>query len=130
MAKRGPYAISRWRELTFLIPNTTPTVYNLTYSLGDRSAGETFEREFIHGRAKLDLSGAYLSGTRLRGADLAHDNLAAIDLTNADLRGSRPLRVSPELRFPVPFQPDPGQPATGHPARGGAGTGPTWPALI
>ena len=88
MAKRGPYAISRWRELTFLIPNTTPTVYNLTYSLGDRSAGETFEREFIHGRAKLDLSGAYLSGARLRGADLAHDNLASIDLTNADLRGA------------------------------------------
>ena len=74
--------------MTFLIPNTTPTVYNLTYSLGDRSAGETFEREFIHGRAKLDLSGAYLSGARLRGADLAHDNLAAIDLTNADLRGA------------------------------------------
>ena len=104
MAKRGPYAISRWRELTFLIPNTTPTVYNLTYSLGDRSAGETFEREFIHGRAKLDLSGAYLSGARLRGADLAHDNLAAIDLTNADLRGADLSGAVPELRFPVPFQ--------------------------
>lgn len=72
--------------MTFLIPNNSPTVYNLTYSLGDRSAGETFEREFIHGRAKLDLSGAYLSGARLRGADLSHDNLASIDLTNADLR--------------------------------------------
>ena len=89
IAKSGPNAISRWRELTFLVPNEQPTIYNLTYSLGDRSAGETFEKEFIHGRAKLDLSGGYLSGVKLPRADLAHDDLSRADLTGCDLRYAR-----------------------------------------
>ncbi len=86
IAKSGSNAISRWRELTFLVPNESPIVYHLNYSLGDRSTGETFEREFIHGRAKLNLSGGYLSGTRLPGADLAHDDLSRADLTGCNLR--------------------------------------------
>ena len=86
LAKSGPNAISRWRELTFFIPNDRLTVYSLSYSLGDRSAGETFEREFIHGRAKLDLSGGYLSGAKLPRADLAHDDLSGADLTGCNLR--------------------------------------------
>ena len=89
IAKSGSNAISRWRELTFLIPNDSPIVYHLNYSLGDRSTGETFEREFIHGRAKLDLSGGYLSGARLPGADLAHDDLSRADLTGCNLRHAR-----------------------------------------
>ena len=89
IAKSGPNAISRWRELTFWIPNENPVVYSLNYSLGDRSTGETFEPEFVHGRAKLDLSGAYLSGIRLPRADLAHDDLSRADLTGCDLRQAR-----------------------------------------
>ena len=89
IAKSGPNGISRWRELTFWVPNENPIVYSLNYSLGDRSTGETFEQEFVHGRAKLDLSGAYLSGARLRRADLAHDDFSRADLTGADLRQSR-----------------------------------------
>ena len=86
IAKSGANAISRWRELTYLIPNDNPIVYSLNYSLGDRSTGETFEKEFIHGRAKLDLSGGYLSGARLPRADLAHDDLSRADLTGCNLR--------------------------------------------
>ena len=89
IAKSGPNAISRWRELTFWVPNENPIVYSLNYSLGDRSTGETFEPEFVHGRAKLDLSGGYLSGARLRRADLAHDDLSRADLTASDLRNAR-----------------------------------------
>lgn len=86
IAKSGPNAISRWREMTFWVPNENPIVYSLNYSLGDRSTGETFEPEFVHGRAKLDLSGGYLSGVRLRRADLAHDDLSRADLTGCDFR--------------------------------------------
>ena len=89
IARSGPNAISRWRELTFWVPNENPIVYSLNYSLGDRSTGETFEPEFVHGRAKLDLSGGYLSGARLRRADLAHDDLSRSDLTGCDLRQAR-----------------------------------------
>ena len=89
IAKSGPNAISRWRELTFWIPNENPIVYSLNYSLGDRSTGETFEQEFVHGRAKLNLSGGYLSGVKLPRADLAHDDLSRADMTGCDLRQSR-----------------------------------------
>ena len=89
IAKAGPNAISRWREATFWVPNEQPIVYHLNYSLGDRSTGETFERDFVHGRAKLDLSGAFLSGVRLPRADLAHDDLSRADLTGANLQYSR-----------------------------------------
>ncbi len=41
---------------------------------------------FFQGRARLDLSGAYLSGVRMPGVDLAFDDLTEIDLTSADLR--------------------------------------------
>ncbi len=91
IAKAGPNAISRWREATFWVPNEQPIVYHLNYSLGDRSTGETFERDFVHGRAKLDLSGAYLSGVRLPRADLAHDDLSRADLTGANLQYARLL---------------------------------------
>ena len=91
IVKSGPNAISRWREATFWIPNDQPIVYHLNYSLGDRSTGETFEREFVHGRAKLDLSGAFLSGVRLPRADLAHDDLSRADLTGANLQFARLL---------------------------------------
>ncbi len=86
LAKSGPNAISRWRERTFLVPNEALTVYSLSYSLGDRSAGETFEREMVPGRARLDLSGGYLSGAKLARADLAHDDLSGADLTGCNLR--------------------------------------------
>ncbi len=89
IAKSGPNGISRWREMTFLVPNESPIIYSLNYSLGDRSTGETFEKEFIHGRAKLDLSGGYLSGIKLPRADLAHDDLSRADLTGCDLRMGR-----------------------------------------
>lgn len=56
LARRGPYALARWRE-----------------------------KEWRR-RSRLDLSGAALSGVKLPGADLARDELTAIDLTNADLR--------------------------------------------
>ena len=86
LARSGASAISRWRELTFMIPNDKLTVYSLSYSLGDRSAGETFEPDFIYGRAKLDLSGGFLSGVKLARADLAHDDLSRADLTGCNLR--------------------------------------------
>ncbi len=89
IAKSGSHAISRWRELTFLVPNESPIIYHLNYSLGDRSTGETFEREFVHGRAKLDLSGGYLSGIKLPGVDLARDDLSRTDLTGCNLRRAR-----------------------------------------
>ncbi|MDE2779611.1 MAG: pentapeptide repeat-containing protein [Chloroflexota bacterium] len=89
IAKAGSNAISRWREQTFWVPNENPIVYSLNYSLGDRSTGETFEQEYIHGRAKLDLSGGYLSGIRLPQADLAHDDLSRADLTGCNLRLAR-----------------------------------------
>ena len=86
LARSGGDAIARWRELNYLIPNDKLIVYTLNYRLGDRSAGETFEPEFVHGRAKLDLSGAFLSGAKLAGADLSHDNLSGVDLTGCNLR--------------------------------------------
>ena len=89
IAKAGANAISRWREQTFWVPNENHIVYSLNYSLGDRSTGETFEQEYIHGRAKLDLSGGYLSGIRLPQADLAHDDLSRADLTGSNLRLAR-----------------------------------------
>lgn len=89
IAKAGPNAISRWREATFWVPNEQPIVYHLNYSLGDRSTGETFEQELVHGRAKLDLSGAFLSGVRLPRADLAHDDLSRADLTGVNLQYAR-----------------------------------------
>lgn len=89
IVKSGPNAISRWREATFFVPNESPIVYHLNYSLGDRSTGETFEPEFVHGRAKLDLSGGYLSGIRLPGADMSRDDLSRADLTGCNLRHAR-----------------------------------------
>jgi len=86
LARSGANAIARWRELNYLIPNDRLTVYSLSYQLGNRSAGETFEPEFVHGRAKLDLSGAFLSGIKLAGADLSHDDLSRADLTGCNLR--------------------------------------------
>ena len=86
LAKAGPSAISRWRERTFLVPNERLMVYSLSYSLGDRSAGETFEKELVPGRARLDLSGAYMSGAKLARADLAHDDLSRADLTGCNMR--------------------------------------------
>ena len=86
VARSGASSISRWRELNYMIPNDKLTLYTLNYRLGDRSAGETFEPEFIYGRAKLDLSGAFLSGAKLARADLAHDNLSRVDLTGCNLR--------------------------------------------
>ncbi len=86
LAKSGANAIAQWRELTYMIPNPTVTMYTLTYELGNRSAGETFEKQFVYGRAKLDLSGASLSGVKLARADLAHDNLSRVDLTGCNLR--------------------------------------------
>ena len=89
IARSGPNAISRWREATFWVPNEQPIVYHLNYSLGDRSTGETFEPDLVHGRAKLDLSGAFLSGVRLPRADLSHDDLSRADLTGANLQYAR-----------------------------------------
>ncbi|PKB80214.1 MAG: hypothetical protein BZY88_09270 [SAR202 cluster bacterium Io17-Chloro-G9] len=56
LAKAGAHAIARWRE------------------------------QIYWRRRSMDLSGAYLSGSRLAGVDLAHDNLSSADLTSADLR--------------------------------------------
>ncbi len=86
LARSGANAIAQWRELTYMIPNPTVTSYTLTYELGNRSVGETFEKQFVYGRAKLDLSGASLSGVKLARADLAHDNLSRVDLTGCNLR--------------------------------------------
>ena len=56
LAKSGAHAIARWRE------------------------------QIYWRRRSMDLSGAYLSGSRLPGVDLAYDNLSNADLTSADLR--------------------------------------------
>jgi uncharacterized protein YjbI with pentapeptide repeats len=58
----------------------------LSYQLGDRSTSENFEPEFVWGRARLDLSGAFLSRANLAGADLAYDDLRGTDLTGCNLR--------------------------------------------
>lgn len=55
LAKRGPYAIARWRESNW------------------------------RRRAQLDLTGAHLSRAKLPGVDLAHDELSGVDLTDADI---------------------------------------------
>ncbi len=86
LARSGANAIARWRELTFRSPNTRLPRYSLNYQLADRAASETFQPEFIYGRAALDLSGAFLSGAKLAGADLSHDDLSRADLTQSDLR--------------------------------------------
>ena len=86
LAKSGPNAINRWRETTFRSPNTRVTRYSLGYRLEDRSAGETFEPEFVYGRPALELSGASLSGAKLAAADLSHDDLSGADLTACDLQ--------------------------------------------
>ena len=56
LAKQGSHAIARWRE-------------------------QVYWR-----RKSLDLSGAFLSGSKLAGIDLASDNLSNVDLTSSDLR--------------------------------------------
>ena len=85
LARSGPNAINRWRETTFRSPNKRITRYSLGYRLEDRSAGETFQPEFIYGRPALELSGASLSGAKLAAADLSHDDLSGADLTASDL---------------------------------------------
>lgn len=85
LAKSGGNAIARWRELNYVIPSA-PTYSTLNYQLGDRAASETFEREMVYGRPKLDLSGAILSRARLGAVDLAFDELNGVDLTNSNLR--------------------------------------------
>ena len=86
LARSGPGAIARWRELTFRSPNQRIPRFDLGYRLEDRAASETFEPEFIYGRPSLDLAGAFLSGVKLPGADLRHDNLGGADFTGADFR--------------------------------------------
>ena len=56
LAKQGSHAIARWRE-------------------------QVYWR-----RRSLDLSGAFLSGSKFAGIDLASDNLSNVDLTSSDLR--------------------------------------------
>ena len=85
LARSGANAIARWRELNYVIPNTAAR-HTLNYQLGDRSTSEVFEPEFVYGRPKLDLSGAFLSGAKLAGADLAYDELNGVDLTSSNLR--------------------------------------------
>ena len=85
LAKSGGNAIARWRELNYVIPSA-PTYSTLNYQLGDRAASETFEREMVYGRPKLDLSGAILSRAKLGAVDLAFDELNGVDLTNSNLR--------------------------------------------
>ncbi len=86
LARSGPTAINRWRETTFRSPNAEVTRYSLSYRLEDRSAGETFEPEFVYGRPSLDLSGASLSRAKLAAADLSLDDLSSADLTASDLQ--------------------------------------------
>ncbi len=86
LARSGPNAIARWRELTFRTLNTRQPRFDLGYRLEDRAAGETFTPEFIYGRPALDLAGAFLSGIKLPGADLRHDDLSGADLTGGDFR--------------------------------------------
>ena len=85
LAKSGANAIARWRELNHVIPNVAVT-HTLNYRLEDRSTSEVFESEFVYGRPKLDLSGAFLSRAKLAGADLAYDELNGVDLTSCNLR--------------------------------------------
>ena len=56
LAKQGSHAIARWRE------------------------------QIYWRRRSLDLSGAFLSGSKFAGVDLANDNLANVDLTSSELR--------------------------------------------
>ena len=86
LARSGPNAIARWRELTFRSPNGRVPTFDLGYRLEDRAASETFTPEFIYGRPSLDLSGSFLSGIKLPSADLRHDDLSGADLTGVDLR--------------------------------------------
>ena len=86
LARSGPSAIARWRELTFRSPNERIPRYDLGYRLEDRAASETFSPEFNYGRPSLDLSGSFLSGIKLPSADLRHDDLSGADLTGVDLR--------------------------------------------
>ena len=86
LARSGPNAIARWRELTFRSPNDRVPTFDLGYRLEDRAASETFTPEFIYGRPSLDLSGSFLSGIKLPSADLRHDDLSGADLTGVDLR--------------------------------------------
>lgn len=86
LAKSGANAIARWRELNHVIPNVGVTRHTLNYRLEDRSTSEVFDPEFVYGRPKLDLSGAFLSGAKLAGADLAHDELNGVDFTSSNLR--------------------------------------------
>ena len=86
LARTGPNAIARWRELTFRTLNTRLPRFDLGYRLEDRAASETFTPEFIYGRPTLDLSGAFLSGIKLPGADLRHDDLSEGDFTGCDFR--------------------------------------------
>lgn len=86
LARSGPNAIARWRELTFRSINTRLLKFDLGYRLEDRAASETFAPEFIYGRPSLDLSGAFLSGVKLPGADLRHDDLSEADFTGCDFR--------------------------------------------
>ena len=86
LARSGPNAIARWREITYRSINTRLPRYDLGYRLEDRAASETFTPEFIYGRPSLDLSGAFLSGIKLPGADLRHDDLSEADFTSCDFR--------------------------------------------
>jgi len=86
LAKSGANAIARWREINYRIPNPTLHSYSLRYQLEDRSTSENFEPEFVYGRSKLDLSGAFLSRANLAGADLSYDDLRGADLTGCNLR--------------------------------------------
>ena len=88
LARSGPSAIARWRELTFRSVNTRLPRFDLGYRLEDRAASETFTPEFIYGRPSLDLGGSFLSGIKLPGADLRHDDLSGADLTGGDFRMS------------------------------------------
>lgn len=85
LAKAGANAIARWRELNHVIPNVGIT-HTLNYRLEDRSTSEVFDPEYVYGRPKLDLSGAFLSRARLAGADMAYDELNGVDLTSCNLR--------------------------------------------
>ncbi len=86
LARSGPNAIARWRELTFRSINTRLLRFDLGYRLEDRAASETFTPDFIYGRPSLDLSGAFLSGIKLPGADLRRDDLSDADFTGCDFR--------------------------------------------
>ena len=88
LARSGAAAIARWREINYMIPNPSSDDFKLSYRLEDRSTSETFRAEFVHGRARLDLSGGFLSGVKLPGADLTYDDLTGCDLTGCNLRSA------------------------------------------